>query len=63
MADPVGRLAPGTRIYFKSLDFICGQEGQRLEMLPVSSLPNLIGGEKGLHVPTSNDFTHDEQPQ
>jgi hypothetical protein len=28
-----------------------------LEMLPVSPLPNLIGGEKGLHAPTSDDFT------
>jgi hypothetical protein len=26
-------------------------------MLPVSPLPNLIGGEKGLHAPTSDDFT------
>jgi hypothetical protein len=26
-------------------------------MLPVSPLPNLIGGEKRLHAPTSDDFT------
>jgi hypothetical protein len=26
-------------------------------MLLVSPLPNLIGGEKGLHAPTSDDFT------
>jgi hypothetical protein len=39
------------------MDFVYGLEGQGLEMLPVSSLPNLIGGEKGLHAPTSNDFT------
>jgi hypothetical protein len=57
MADPVGRFALGTRIRFGSLNFICGQEGQGLEMLPISPLPNLIGGEEGLHAPTSNDFT------
>jgi hypothetical protein len=27
-------------------------------MLPVFPPPNLIGGEKGLHAPTSNDFTN-----
>jgi hypothetical protein len=26
-------------------------------MLPVFLLPNLIGGEKGLHAPTSDNFT------
>jgi hypothetical protein len=57
MVDPIGRFAPGTRIRFGSLDFICGQEGQGLEMLPISPLPNLIGGEKRLHAPTSDDFT------
>jgi hypothetical protein len=56
MADPVGRFAPGTRICFRSQDFVCGQENWGLEMLPVSPPPNLIGGEKGLHTPTSDDF-------
>jgi hypothetical protein len=27
-------------------------------MFPVSLLPNLIGVEKGLHTPTSDDFTN-----
>jgi hypothetical protein len=58
MADLVDQFAPSTRIRFRSLDFVCGQEGQGLEMLPVSPLPNLIGGEKGLHAPTSDDFTN-----
>jgi hypothetical protein len=57
MADPVDRFSLGTRIRFGSLDFVCGQEGQGLEMLPVSPLLNLIGGEKGLHAPTFDDFT------
>jgi hypothetical protein len=57
MVDPVGRFDPGTQIHFGSLDFIYGQEGQGLEMLPISLLPNLIGREKGLHAPTSDDFT------
>jgi hypothetical protein len=57
MADPVGRFALGTRIHFESLNFICVQEGLGLEMLPASPLPNLIGGEEGLHAPTSDDFT------
>jgi hypothetical protein len=58
MADPVDRFAPGTRIRFGSLDFICGQESQGLEMLHVFSPPNLIGREKGLHAPPSDDFTN-----
>jgi hypothetical protein len=58
MADPIGRFALGTQIHFRSLDFVYGQEGQGLEMLPVSSLPNLIGREKGLHSPMSDDFTN-----
>jgi hypothetical protein len=58
MADPVSQFVPGTRIYFGSLDFICGQEGQGPKMLPISPLPNLIGREKRLHAPTSDDFTN-----
>jgi hypothetical protein len=27
-------------------------------MLPISPLPNLIGGKKRLHTPTSDDFTN-----
>jgi hypothetical protein len=57
MVDPVGQYAPSTQIRFGSLDFVYGQEGQGLEMLPISPLPNLIGGEKRLHAPTSDDFT------
>jgi hypothetical protein len=58
MADPVGRFVPGTQICFGSLDFVCGQEGLGLEMPPVSPLPNLMGREKGLHSPASDDFTN-----
>jgi hypothetical protein len=57
MVDPVGWFDPGTQIRFGSLDFVYGQEGQGLEMLPISLLPNLIGREKGLHAPTFDDFT------